>query len=287
MLSPVVHRAMLDWSFEPVTIAGLTLASALYARGLHRLWREAGRGRVVARWQAWSFWLGIVSLVIALLSPLDTMGDALFAAHMTQHLVLILISAPLIVFGAPVLPMLWAFDRRTRQSIGRWWNHSATVPALAGALTVPVVAWSLHVAAMWVWHLPGPYEAALASEWVHALEHVSFFGTAMLFWWVALVPSGRRHLGYGMAIAYVLVAGMLFGILGAILTFANHVWYPAQSSGAHLWGLTPLEDQQLAGIIMWVPSSFVYLAAASYLFVAWIRAEQPEPVTGGEGWTGY
>lgn len=287
MLIHAAHDAMLEWSFEPVTIAGLALASGLYARGLHRLWHEVGRGRVVAQWQAWSFWLGIASLVVALLSPLDTLGSQLFAAHMTQHLVLMLISAPLIVFGAPVLPMLWAFDRDTRQAIGRWWNRSATVPAIAGALTVPAIAWSVHVAAVWVWHVPGPYEAALRSEWVHALEHVSFFGTAVLFWWVALAPSGRRHLGYGMAIAYVLVAGTLFGILGAILTFADHVWYPAQSSAAALWGLTPLEDQQLAGIIMWVPSSFVYLAAASYLFVEWLRAEQPETVNGGEGWTGY
>ncbi|HEX6966574.1 MAG TPA: cytochrome c oxidase assembly protein [Gemmatimonadaceae bacterium] len=287
MLSHAARGVLLDWSFEPVTIAGLALASGLYARGLRRLWRDTGRGRVVAPWQAWSFWLGMASLVVTLLSPLDTLGDELFAAHMTQHLVLILISAPLIVFGAPVLPVLWAFDRPTRQAIGRWWNHSTIVSTVAGVLTVPVIAWSIHVAAVWAWHLPGPYTAALGSEWVHALEHLSFLGTAVLFWWVAFAPSGRRHLGYGMAIAYVLVAGMLFGILGAILTFADHVWYPAQSSAAHLWGLTPLEDQQLAGIIMWVPSSFIYLAAASYLFVEWLRVERPEPAHGGEGWTGY
>ena len=277
----------LAWSWEPVTIAGLGVASALYARGVRRLWREAGRGRVVPVWRALSFALGMLALIVALLSPLDTLGEQLFAAHMAQHLVLILVAAPLIVCSAPLVPMLWAFDRTARHAIGRWWNEAAILPAIAGVLTIPAVAWCLHVAAIWAWHLPGPYQAALRSEWVHALEHVSFLGTALLFWWVVLAPSGRRRLGFGMAIAFVLAAGMQGAMLGAILTFARGVWYPTQSAAVSVWGFTPLEDQQLAGIIMWVPSSFVYLAAASFLFVEWLRSEQADGTGRREGWTGY
>jgi len=277
----------LAWSWEPVTIAGLGVASALYARGVRRLWREAGRGRVVPVWRALSFALGMLALIVALLSPLDTLGEQLFAAHMAQHLVLILVAAPLIVCSAPLVPMLWTFDRTARHAIGRWWNEAAILPAIAGVLTIPAVAWCLHVAAIWAWHLPGPYQAALRSEWVHALEHVSFLGTALLFWWVVLAPSGRRRLGFGMAIAFVLAAGMQGAMLGAILTFARGVWYPTQSAAVSVWGFTPLEDQQLAGIIMWVPSSFVYLAAASFLFVEWLRTEQPDEADRREGWTGY
>ncbi|HEX5439120.1 MAG TPA: cytochrome c oxidase assembly protein [Gemmatimonadaceae bacterium] len=286
-MTHAAYGVLREWSFEPVTIAGLALASGLYARGLHRLWHETGRGRVVTRWQAWSFWLGIASLVVALLSPLDTLGDQLFAAHMMQHLMLIVVAAPLIVIGAPLLPCLWAFDKPVRQAIGRWWHRRRGLPAVAAALTTPVVAWVLHTSAIWGWHLPGPYGAALGSEWIHALEHASFFGTALLFWWVAIVPSGRRQLGFGLAMAYVLTAGMQMSVLGAILTFAHGVWYPAQSTAAQAWGLTPLEDQQLAGIIMWVPSSFAYLAAASWLFVEWIRTGQPETMHRGEEWIGY
>jgi cytochrome c oxidase assembly factor CtaG len=280
------HDLWLAWSWEPVTVVGIGLAGALYGRGVRRIWGEAGRGRVVARRQVWCFALGLAALALALLSPLDALGEELFAAHMVKHRLLILVAAPLIVFVAPLLPMFWAFDRPVRRAIGRWWHGATALRAAVGVLTMPVVAWSLHVLAIWARHLPGLYQAALGSELVHALEHASFFGTALLFWWVVFAPSGRRRLAYGPALFYVLAAGLQGAALGAILTFAHAAWYPAQSAAAP-WGFTPLEDQQLAGIIMWVPSSFVYLGAASYMVVEWLRTEPPEPADRGTGWTGY
>lgn len=257
-----------------MTIVALIAGAVLYAVGARHL-RAHARGRHgVPRWRAWCYAAGLASIAFALLSPLDEMGDTLFAAHMAQHLVLILVAAPLIVLGAPLLPVLWSLPADARRRVGRWWKRSRAIPALAYLLGTPVVAWTVHVVTLWFWHIPGPYQAALASEPVHALEHATFLGTAMLFWWVVLHPVGRRRLGYGASVLYIAAAGVQSGALGAILTFAPRPWYPAQESLAQLWGYTPLQDQQLAGLIMWIPAGIVYLVAAGWCFVELLRTSE-------------
>jgi cytochrome c oxidase assembly factor CtaG len=128
----------------------------------------------------------------------------------------------------------------------------------------------LHVTALYLWHLPVLYQAALGDDLVHALEHASFFGTAWLFWWLILDEKGRRKLGDGAAVLFVFLAGVASGALGALLTFAPRALYPLQALGAGAWGLTPVTDQQLAGLIMWVPAGVVYLLTAAALFLRWM-----------------
>ena len=172
-----------------------------------------------------------------------------------------------------MLPLLWVLDAGRRRRLGLWWNRARILPGVAAVLTTPLVAWGLHVSILWAWHLPAAYQAALGNDAIHAVEHLTFLGTALLFWWVVLQPAGRRRLNHGMAVLYVVTAGMQGGLLGALLTFAGTSFYPAQSLSAASWGLTPLEDQQLAGLIMWLPAGLVYLGAAAALFLAWLRAE--------------
>lgn len=258
------------WNAGPLLLGGLGLAAGLYAAGTRRLWRAAGPGHGVTRLQAACFGGGIVALLVALVSPLDALGESVFWGHMVQHLALILVAAPLLVLGAPLLPMLWVLGPGARRGLGRWWNRAGVLPAMVALLTAPLVAWGLHVVVLWAWHLPAAYQAALLDERLHALEHLSFLGTGMLFWWVVLQPAGRRRLDRGRSILYVVVAGMQGGLLGALLTFAGTSFYPAQSAAAASWGLTPLEDQQLAGLIMWLPAGLVYLAVAAALFVEWM-----------------
>jgi cytochrome c oxidase assembly factor CtaG len=217
----------------------------------------------------------LLTLVVALVSPLDAMGDALFSAHMTQHLLLILVAAPLLVLGEPVLPMLWAIPTAARRRGARWWRRATVLPAMAHALSHPSVAWVLHVGALLFWHIPAPYGWTVRHDAVHAVEHVSFLGTAMLFWWAVLQPTGRRRLSYAMSVLYVSTAGMLMGALGAILTFAPSPWYVAHLTTTAPWHVTPLEDQQLAGVIMWVPAGLVYLVAASVFFMKWLGPDTP------------
>lgn len=266
------HDLWRTWRFEPVTIVALAAGAAVYAVGARRLRAHAGGRRGVPRWRRWCWGSGLAAVAAALLSPLDAAGDALFAAHMVQHLVLIVVAAPLLVLGAPLLPALWAFPAGARRTMGRWWKRSRALRAVAHAAGEPMVVWGAHVAALWLWHLPLPYQAALESDVVHALEHASFLGTAVLFWWVVLHPVGRRRLGWGAAVLYVTAAGMQSAALGAILAFARTPWYPVQETAALAWGLTPLEDQQLAGMIMWIPAGVAYLVAAGWCFVEWMRA---------------
>ncbi len=258
----------------PIELLLIAIPAIWYAMGVRRLWRRGGVGRGVSRAQAAAFGAGLATLLAILSAPIDAMADALFSAHMVQHLLLILVAAPLCVAGAAVPPMLMALQRGRRVAIGRWWNRRSGVRGTFHFMTNPGLAFVAQMLALWFWHLPVPYQMALRSPALHALEHLSFFGTAFLFWWVVATPVGRRRAGQGTAILMVGGTLMQSGVLGALLMFASSPWYPAHAAGARAWGTTPLEDQQLAGLIMWIPASIVYTAAAAWLFMRWMRDDE-------------
>ena len=266
-----------NWGGDTGVILSIGIVAVLYGAGVRRLWASAGRGHAVSRAEVAAFYAGIVTLLVALCSPLDSLADTLFSAHMLQHVLLIAVAAPLAILGAPLLPLLWSLPRSTRVGAGRMWN--AIGMRSAGATLVrPVPAWALHTLALWVWHLPRLYTAALASPPVHAMEHLSFYLTALLMWWAALKPlRGRSGIGGSIFV----LAGTLAqsSALGAILTFSGTPWYYAQSAGAGLWHLTALEDQQLAGLIMWVPTGFIYLGGILAIMRHVLDAPETSPPT--------
>jgi putative membrane protein len=262
---PAPHDLWTSWSWEPLVLLGIALSGWLYARGVWALWHRAGVGRGVPLWQAAAFMAGLLTVFVALISPMDGLSASLFSAHMAQHLLLILVAAPLLVLGNPLLPFLWALPRPWRRSVGGWWR-SRRLRAAWHLLTDPVVAWAVAAAALWVWHIPRLYDAALGSEGVHALEHGVFLGTALLYWWTVARSGRRGSLGYGAGLLSVFAMAVQSGALGALMTFASRPWYPAYAARTAAWGLTPLEDQQLGGLIMWVPAGAVYLLAAGLLF---------------------
>ena len=265
------------WSFEPWVVLLLALSVWLYGRGVRRLWRESAPGRGIRRWEAGAFAAGWLALVAALVSPLHRMGTALFSAHMVQHEVLVVIAAPLVVLGRPLIPFLWALSPGWRRRLGGW-AKVAPVRASWGALTAPLVAWVVHAVALWLWHLPALYEGTLGSELLHTAQHASFFGSALIFWW-ALVHGRERRMGYGAAVIYLFGTALHSGILGALLTFAEYPWYARYAGSVGAWGLTPIEDQQLAGLIMWVPAGLAYLAAALTLMAVWMREMETRGAT--------
>jgi putative membrane protein len=264
------HELSLEpgWSADAWLIAiALALTAIAYARGAVAL-RRAARRRAPSNTEIAAFACGWLALAVALISPLDAWSDELFSAHMVQHELLMLVAAPLIVLGKPLGVLAWSLPggsrvpslRRLRAPLaGRAWRIASS----------PLVAWCLHAAALWAWHMPRAFEAGLADPWIHAAQHASFFATALLFWW-ALV----RRAPSGAAVLYVLGTAIHTGVLGALLTFAPAPLYPAYGSSTTFWGLSALEDQQLGGLIMWVPAGALLLVAGLLLFARWLDAAE-------------
>jgi cytochrome c oxidase assembly factor CtaG len=217
-----------------------------------------------------SLYAGLAVLAVALVSPLDALSAALFSAHMVQHLLLLVVAPPLLVLGIPPVAMFWALPGPSRRSLGRWWNHSRALRCTWRVLSHPLSAWMLATASLWLWHMPALFDAALRNDALHALEHLSFVSTALLVWWLVLQPRGRRRLGYAGALAVVVTAALQSAALGALLTFAHSAWY-APSGVEGSWGLSVLQDQQIAGLLMWVPGGAAYAAALCAVVVLWLR----------------
>ncbi len=256
------------WSWDPWVVAPLGLSLALYVTGLARLWRRAGRDRGVRVWQVGCFLAGWALLVAALVAPLHWLGERLFVAHMIEHELLMAVAAPLLAVARPVGSMLWALPQDWRRRLGSM-SQTTALSALWSRLTDPLTATILHGVAIWVWHVPALYSAALTSDRIHWLQHVSFFVTALFFWW-ALLRGPQRERGYGAAVMYLFATSLHTGFLGILIALSRHLLYPLQSGTAAEWGLTPLEDQQLAGLVMWVPAGLIYAGAALAFAGAWI-----------------
>jgi cytochrome c oxidase assembly factor CtaG len=264
------HVAGAGWHWEPWVLLLVLAAVVLYLLGWRRLRREGNARRAVGTGRVVAFFAGIATLLAALESPLDGLADQLFSAHMTQHLLLLTVAPPLLVWGRPVFVWLWAFPLPQRRRIGHWWNDTRVLHATHAFLMRPLTVWLLASIALWFWHVPGPYGWALADGRVHVLEHLSFLLTALAFWTLVLQPYGRQQGGHGMALILVATYALHNGLLGALLVFASRPYYPAYAT-SH-FGLTPLEDQQLAGLIMWVPAGMLQLVTLAWLFAGWLGA---------------
>jgi putative membrane protein len=257
----------LPWTFEPWEIGSLVFSAGLYAAGLLRLWMRAGIGRGVRLAQATAFFLGLLAIVVALVSPLDALGESLFSAHMIEHELLMMVAAPLLVLGRPLAVWVCAIPESWRREIGGFFHR----PAWRGpwlAFTGVWCAWVLHALALWLWHVPAFFEAALENDAVHAFQHICFLGTALVFWWSVLGGATRR--ARGIALLSIFTTMVHTGILGALLTLSNTVWYWSYAVGSPTWGLTGLEDQQLGGIIMWVPAGLIYVVCGLLLSYRWL-----------------
>jgi putative membrane protein len=262
-LPPAPHDLWQAWNWSPPLLLGLGLALALHALGSRALWQRSARGRSGMLWRAAAFVGGVAALGIALISPLDALGAALLAGHMAQHTLLTLVAAPLLVLGAPLAALAWSLPRPWRRALRQ---RPAWLRATWGKLSGAPAALALHSAMLWLWHLPALYEAALASPALHALEHTCLFGTGLLFWWTIL--GARRRSATG-ALALLIMA-IQSSVLSALLLAARQPWYPSYAQSSPAWSTTPLEDQQLAALIMMLPCDLIYLAAALGISAAWL-----------------
>jgi putative membrane protein len=259
--------AWLDrWPSPSWLLALLVLGAVAYFVGAVRLRRLAAVRPAIGGQQMACYAGCFLTLLIALGSPLAPLSDLLFSAHMTQHELLMIVAAPLLVLARPLVPVLWALPPRIRLRAAATLRTPA-VRAVWRRLTGPVSVWLLHGAALWVFHLPFLFEAALRHDALHAFQHACFFWTAVLFWW-AVVHGRYGRGGYGLAVVFVFTTSLHSGALGALLTWSSAVWYGTYARTAPAWGA--LEDQQLAGLIMWVPAGAVCLVVGLALFAAWV-----------------
>ncbi|MDQ3575898.1 MAG: cytochrome c oxidase assembly protein [Actinomycetota bacterium] len=254
---------------EPLVLLSVVVVGAAYAAGFRRLQARTGRrhlGRAVA------FGAGLAVVVVMLSAPVEHAALERLWAHMVQHEVLVTVAAPLLILGNPLPALMWALPAGYRRAVAPWWrklsrSHVRPTGWAAWATTALLV----QTVALWAWHAPDPYQAALRSEWLHSLQHASFLGTALFFWW-AVIGARRRSL-YGGGVLVNFAAALQGVALGAFMTLSGRVWYPfyaARGGGS----LTPLEDQQVAGVIMWGPGGAAYLLAAIVLFMAWLGGEE-------------
>lgn len=226
-------------------------------------------------WRPRCFFAGLGVAAVALVSPLDALSGSLGSAHMVQHVLLTMVAAPLLVLGAAVQAVLRALPPSARRRSGAWRRHPLA-RAAARAAGDPVLTAGVFVAVLWIWHARGPYEAALGNDVLHAVEHATFFAAAALSW-AALLSARRRRLRSGVGVLVLFGLSMQCGLLGVLLTFATEPWYPTYETTTQVWGLSPLTDQQLSGVIMWVPAGGIYLVVALVLLRRLISSPPPVP----------
>jgi cytochrome c oxidase assembly factor CtaG len=257
------HDTLRTWAFDPGVIILLAVAAALYARGSQRM---PSRSVVVAVW----FWSGWAIVALALLSPLDTAGEATLTAHMVQHLLIGAIAPLLLVAGRPLRTMQRGLPPSLAGGARVWSRRLRRLNPRRHPVIAAVVAVALHVGGFWLWHLPRLYDAAIAHDSLHALEHTTFLLGGIALW--SVVGQARWHHRTGGAVLVLFAAAVGSGALAALLTLAPRPLYGAHLDTTAAWHLTPLEDQQLAGAVMWVPGGLVYTLAAAIIFVRWLES---------------
>ena len=266
---------LLAWSFDPWVTTALVAASAMYLWAWRRV--RASSAPQPPAWYAWSFGAGILFLAFSLLGPLETYNEQLFTLHMSQHLLIMQVATPVILLGRPVQLVLKALPpRNTKQTVGLLFGNGSVRFAVI-AVTAPVTGFLLFNGNMGFWHLPAFYEAALVNNWVHHLQHLLFAGFSMLYWWVIIDPVPRHHrLPPAWAIGSVFLSMMIGSIIGAILTLSGTVLYPFYLETANPWGWSPLLDQQVGGLIMWVGSFVLYFIVVIVLAVKLLQQDEKD-----------
>ncbi len=272
------HGILAAWSWPLWPAVGIIVSGTLYLRGWRALQRT--RARELPRWRPVCFFGGLLALWIALASPIDALDDFLLSAHMLQHFILMSVAPPLLVLGAPLVPMLRGLPRWMVRGL-RPAFASRTVHGVAHALAHPAVAWLVMNVAYLGWHVPQTFELTLRSEAWHNTEHMCFLFTSIAFWWVIVEPwPSRARWSRWMVIPYLLTADVVNTILSAVLAFSGKVLYPSYAAAERISRLTPLKDQVLAGSEMWVLNSLVFLVPVAVIVV---RMLSPRGLRDGSG----
>ena len=262
------------WAIPPFLTLFSVLALVIYLRGWSR--GHALRPNELPPWRAICFCSGVVAFWLAIASPISVYDDFLLTAHMIQHLILMSVAPPLILLGAPAVPMLRGLPHPFLQKIFAPLLRSNAIRQIVHGLLHPVTGWLALNLAFLGWHVPAAFELALHSEIWHEVEHACFFFTATLFWWTVIQPWPSREIyARWKVIPYLLTADFVNTGLSAFLAFSGHVFYPSYADAPRVFSLSPLNDQIAAGAFMWVFGSLIYLIPAVIIIFRLVQSDAP------------
>ena len=261
--SPALTPFSVEWSIHPTVVGGVLLLALGYLYGIGPLRRKLGPGTSLEWWRPLSFFAGLTVILISLNGPIHDLSDSyLFWVHMAQHLLLTMVLPPLLLAGLPG----WLVERAVRRPGGR---------AIGRLVTHPVFAGVFFSAILLVWHTEGAYDLMMRSHTVHIVTHLLFMVAAVLLWWPVMSPApSLPRLSPGSGMLYLFLVQLPMQLLGAIITFADRPLYTWYLAAPRTWGLSPLDDQKLGGLLMWVPGNLWIWGAMSVLFFQWARSEQ-------------
>ena len=272
MLAPLLHFTpvdrpfLLSWAVDPTVLTGLVLAAAVYGLAWRRI-QLSGRRSVPLSYPL-AYYGGLLSIALALLGPFDVYNQESLLMHMSQHLLLLQIAAPLIWLGRPVQLILQAVSPRRSGPVLRVVLRRRWARGILTFISHPLVAFLIFNVSVIFWHVPKMYDLALSHEFLHELEHLTFLGGALLYWWSIIDPVPRHHkLRTGFALGSIFLTSLVAEALGAILSLDGSILYPFYTQTQPLWGLSQLDDQQYAGLLMWVGGGMLYLVVIFWILV--------------------
>lgn len=284
MIDPITNALLRSWGWRVDVLLLSLLLGLFYTRGWWLLW---GKGyRLASRQRLVSYWVGIGAIWLGLMSPIDVLAQNLFYFHMIQHLLLMMV-APVFLWLAEPFPIgVWGMPAFFRPFVVSLFTKNAPTRRIFLKLTSPMIIWLLFTFFLIGWHDPNAYNAALEVEWLHDLEHLTFFVPALIYWWriIGAAPILTKRLSSLTRIALALAAVPPNAILGATIAFASEPIYSYYLTVPRLFGMTALEDQQIGGFIMWVPGSMMYIIAALIVVFRQFQAEERQPASSLPHW---
>ncbi len=298
----MTRALLLSWDFRPEVILLLGLLAVVYLRGWLRLRalpvspapdgssrgsaKQSEHRPLAAGWRLATYWGGLLTVAIALMSPVDVLSSQLFSMHMTQHLLLTMVAVPLLLIGNPFPVLVWGLPRRARRPVSAVLSEGSPARSLLAKATGPGVVWLLYVICLIAWHDPMLYGLALRNQFVHDLQHLSFFVTTMLLWWhiLGVAPRLHRTLSVGQRIVYTVSVVPVNVIIGVVIAFSPSPIYVHYVNVPRLFGLSVMADQMIAGILMWIPGSEMFFWAALIVLTQVINAEAKKPVQTDAPW---